>query len=122
MDVYYSNNRPLSSATRPLSTLRRGRTLYRPERYQPAAPLLTSTNKDVNNSWDAWVIFSKAVTIWAPSSLLSSVGGLHDKQSQQAWREKLALCLIAALMGGMVAFLTVEFTNTICPKSEKDNT
>jgi chitin synthase len=127
MDAYYPNNnpngrplRPLSSATRPLSTLRRGKTLYRPERYQPAAPLLTNSKDSNDNTWDAWVIFSKAVTIWAPSSLLSSVGGLNDKQSRQAWREKLTLCLIAAVMGGLVAFLTVGFTNVICPKNDKN--
>src|SRR5438067_12736878 len=95
---YYSNDNS------PLSVLRRGRTLNRPERYQPAAPLLTGA-RDAKDSCDVWVVFSKIITIWAPSSLLSSIGGLADKQSQQAWREKMALCFIAVIMGGAVAFL-----------------
>ncbi|PKC16206.1 hypothetical protein RhiirA5_348012 [Rhizophagus irregularis] len=112
---YYSND------NRPLSVLRRGRTLNRPERYQPAAPLLTGARDAKDNNCDVWVIFSKVVTFWAPASLLSSVGGLNDKQSQQAWREKIALCFIAVIMGGIVAFLTVGFSNILCPPSEADN-
>src|SRR6266498_556048 len=101
MESGYQNSRPLSS-------LRRGRTLNRPERYQPAAPLLTGA-KDKDNSCDVWVIATKIITIWAPGALLSSIGGLNDKQSRQAWREKISLCFIAVVMGGMVAFLTVGF-------------
>ncbi|GES94844.1 glycosyltransferase family 2 protein [Rhizophagus clarus] len=112
---YYSND------NRPLSALRRGRTLNRPERYQPAAPLLTGASGNKDNSCDVWVIFSKVVTFWAPASLLSSVGGLSDKQSQQAWREKIALCFIALIMGGVVAFLTVGFSSILCPPSQANN-
>ncbi|RIA80400.1 Glycosyltransferase Family 2 protein [Glomus cerebriforme] len=112
---YYSNE------NRPLSALRRGKTLNRPERYQPAAPLLTGAKGTKDNSCDVWVIFSKVVTFWAPASLLSSIGGLPDKQSQQAWREKIALCFIAVIMGGIVAFLTVGFSSILCPPSEANN-
>ncbi|CAI2163043.1 10104_t:CDS:2 [Funneliformis geosporum] len=110
MESGFQNNRPLSA-------LRRGKTLNRPERYQPATPLLTG-NKD--NSCDVWVIFSKVVTFWAPGALLSSIG-LNDKQSRQAWREKIALCFIAVIMGGMVAFMTVGFSVVLCPPSQSDN-
>ena len=97
----------------------RRRTLYRPERYQPAAPLLTGAkDSSKDNDCDVWVVFSKVVTIWAPSSLLASVGGLNDKQSRQAWREKITLCFIAVLMGGLVAFLTIGFTIALCPPSQ----
>ncbi|CAG8622187.1 14579_t:CDS:2, partial [Ambispora leptoticha] len=100
------------------ATLNRGKTLSRPERYQPAVPLLTAKE---SSSWDPWVVFSRVVTFWAPGSLLSSLGGLHDKGSQQAWREKIALCFIAIVMGGIVAFLTVGFSSVLCPPSAANN-
>ncbi|CAG8731553.1 3373_t:CDS:2, partial [Racocetra fulgida] len=71
----------------------------RPERHLPVAPLLTG-KKEQENSWDIWVIFSRVVTFWAPNIALSSLGGLRDAQSQQAWREKVALCFIAVVMAG----------------------
>ncbi|CAG8501006.1 7695_t:CDS:2 [Paraglomus occultum] len=98
--------------------LRRGKTLNRPERFQPAVPLLTG--KKESTAWDPWVLFSRIITFWAPGTLLSSVG-LGDKQSQQAWREKIALCFIALVMGGIVAFLTVGFTLVLCPQSQANN-
>ncbi|CAG8439091.1 9988_t:CDS:2 [Ambispora gerdemannii] len=100
------------------ATLNRGKTLSRPERYQPASPLLTTKE---SSSWDPWVVFSRVITFWAPGSLLSSLGGLRDKGSQQAWREKIALCFIAVVMGGIVAFLTVGFTTVLCPPSAANN-
>ncbi|CAI2188163.1 13539_t:CDS:2 [Funneliformis geosporum] len=77
--------------------LDRRKTLSRPERYQPATPMLPG------------------------DALLSSIGGLHDKSSQQAWREKIALCFIAVAMGGSVAFLTVGFAAILCPPSQQNN-
>uniref|UniRef100_A0A1D1ZDV9 chitin synthase n=1 Tax=Anthurium amnicola TaxID=1678845 RepID=A0A1D1ZDV9_9ARAE len=106
-------------ATQAQGNLRRGKTLNRPERFQAAAPLLTG--KKESTTWDPWVLFSRIVTFWAPGTLLSSIGGLNDKQSQQAWREKIALCFIAVVLGGIVAFLTVGFTVVLCPPSEAKN-
>ena len=96
--------------------LRRGKTLNRPERFQAAAPLLTG--KKESTTWDPWVLFSRIVTFWAPGPLLSSVGGLRDKASQQAWREKIALCSIAIILSGIVCFMTVGFTPVTCPASK----
>ncbi|CAG8523665.1 glycosyltransferase family 2 protein [Gigaspora rosea] len=101
-----------------LSRVDRRKTLIRPERYQAAAPMLPGKEKD---SFDIWVLFSKLVTFWAPGALLSSIGGLHDEQSQQAWREKVALCFIATVMGGAVAFLTVGFAAVLCPPDQASN-
>ncbi|RIA89413.1 Glycosyltransferase Family 2 protein [Glomus cerebriforme] len=101
------------------NTLRRGKTLSRPERYQPAAPLLTG--KKERKPLDPWVLFARVVTIWAPGALLSKFFGLHDKQSKQAWREKFALCFVAAIMGGIVAFLTIGFRPALCPGSQANN-
>ncbi|CAG8591390.1 12997_t:CDS:2, partial [Dentiscutata heterogama] len=101
-----------------LSRVDRRKTLIKPERYQAAAPMLPGKEK---KSFDVWVLFSKIVTFWAPGALLSSIGGLHDEPSQQAWREKVALCFIAAVMGGTVAFLTVGFAAVLCPPDQASN-
>ncbi|KAJ3175263.1 hypothetical protein HDU87_006345 [Geranomyces variabilis] len=43
--------------------------------------------------------------------------GQKDRAVQQAWREKLALCMIIVLMCGAVAFLTVGLRRVLCPDS-----
>lgn len=118
-------------------TIRRAKTLTRPERgvapaplIKPPAPLLpspsgtlpTTTAKPPEPGWDAWRIFSKIVSFWAPGVLLSSLGGLRDKQKQQAWREKIALCVIALVMGGVVGFATVGMQRVLCPNDSTDDT
>nr|CAG8518034.1 14835_t:CDS:2 [Entrophospora candida] len=99
-------------------SLRRGKTLSKPERGQPATPMLPGKDK---KAFDFWVFFSRIVTFWAPSALLSSMGGLHDSQSRQAWREKITLCFIAVIMGGLVAFLTVGLSQVLCPPEQASN-
>jgi chitin synthase len=90
------------------------KTLSRPERHQPRTPLITGKTRENET---CWVIFSRIITFWAHSSILSSIGGLHDKQSRQAWREKIALCFIALVMSAITAFLTVGFSSVLCPSS-----
>ncbi|ORX92182.1 hypothetical protein K493DRAFT_226300 [Basidiobolus meristosporus CBS 931.73] len=98
----------------PGANLGRGKTLSRPDRSHAPAPMLSG--KDQRASFDPWVLFSKVVTFWAPSFLLSKCG-LPDKQMQQAWREKVALCLIVAFIGASVAFLTLGLPYVFCPES-----
>ena len=97
-------------------TLKRNKTLNRSERYKPA-PLLTGKAREKKT---CWVIFSRIVTFWAPSAVLSSIGGLQDKHSRQAWREKIALCIIALFLGANSAFLTVGFSAVLCPAASSD--
>ncbi|CAB4424697.1 unnamed protein product [Rhizophagus irregularis] len=98
--------------------LSHGKSLNKPERHQPKAPLLTGK---VQEKKTCWVIFSRIVTFWAHPALLSSIGGLHDRPSRQAWREKITLCFIFLFLSGTVGFLTVGFSSLICPVSEEDN-
>jgi chitin synthase len=113
---------PMASAP----TLRRAKTLTRPERGVAPVPLINpqaSTGGRVGPSelpqsaggLDAWVIFSLIVTFWAPTFLLKSVGGLKDKQTVQAWREKMALCFLIIIMCGLIGFATVGFQRVLCP-------
>ncbi|KAI8920800.1 chitin synthase [Powellomyces hirtus] len=43
--------------------------------------------------------------------------GQRDKAVQQAWREKVALCMIIVVLCGAVAFLTVGLRRVLCPDS-----
>ncbi|RUS12543.1 hypothetical protein BC938DRAFT_478781 [Jimgerdemannia flammicorona] len=99
--------------------LRRGKTLSRPERYQQPAPLLTG-EQDNSADWESWPVFAKLVTWWAPPPLLRYFGKT-DKGMQQAWREKMALCFLIALLGCIVAFLTVGLSITLCPPSASNS-
>jgi len=111
-------------------TLRRGKTLTRPERgvapvplinpptAHPAAAGLPSHNQPTEASdWSAWSVFAHIVTFWAPPFLLSTLGGLKDRATRQAWREKIALCFIVLLMGGFVGFATVGLNKALCPNT-----
>ncbi|KAL9939281.1 hypothetical protein V8E36_002094 [Tilletia maclaganii] len=107
---------PLRQPTR----IGRSKTLTRPERHQPTAPLINphGSRTDIPNttlSW--WTIFARIVTFWAPGPLLKAIGGLKDPASQQAWREKVALVFIALGLGGFVAFVTVGLAAALCPSS-----
>ncbi|KAF7790264.1 hypothetical protein EIP86_001217 [Pleurotus ostreatoroseus] len=111
-------------------TIRRAKTLTRPERSVAPVPLIAPHNNanipgsDITATpsgfeWDSWVVFSRVVTFWAPAFLLSSIGGMKDPQVQQAWREKMALCFIIAILCVIVGFLTVGFQKVLCPENQQ---
>ncbi|KAI0331038.1 hypothetical protein GY45DRAFT_1249786 [Cubamyces sp. BRFM 1775] len=117
---------PTSRALNPsATTVRRAKTLTRPERSVAPVPLITpqaaplpgkpSAPVSGGPPLDAWRIFSRVVSFWAPDFLLESIGGLQDKQKRQAWREKIALCFIIIVLCGIVGFLTVGFQKVLCP-------
>ncbi|CAL1707963.1 unnamed protein product [Somion occarium] len=126
---YDSSDVPIPTPRLPTSsgTVRRAKTLTRPERSVAPIPLInpqaahlpvgSSVTVPEDTSFDVWRIFSRIVTFWAPAILLESVGGLKDKQMRQAWREKMALCFIIAVLCGAVGFLTVGFQKVLCPLS-----
>ena len=134
-DVPIPTSRPAVTKQPATGTIRRAKTLTRPERgvapvplIKPAVTLLPSpsgisaSKSPPESDWDVWRIFSRIVSFWAPGVLLSSLGGLNDKQKQQAWREKIALCFIALLMGGVVGFATVGMQRVLCPNDSTDDT
>jgi chitin synthase len=47
--------------------------------------------------------------------------GIKEKQSRQAWREKITLCWIAVLLGAIVGFATMGLQRALCPEGETDN-
>ncbi|TPX36220.1 chitin synthase [Synchytrium microbalum] len=68
--------------------------------------------KDNQRSW--WTITSLIMTCLCPSPLLRAMG-LKTKQVEQAWREKVALCMIIFLLCVTAAFLTFGLRRTLCP-------
>ncbi|KAG6829551.1 hypothetical protein H0H92_004220 [Tricholoma furcatifolium] len=111
------------------ATVRRAKTLTRPERGVAPVPLINPQGPptalspgssprpktDDYNGSTSWRYFSLVVTFWAPDFLLSSVGGLKDRAVRQAWREKISLCFIILIMCAVIGFATVGFQRLLCP-------
>lgn len=126
---YETNDIPIPTPRLPTSsgtTVRRAKTLTRPERSVAPVPLINPNSAHLppgsvpvaeDSGLDTWRIFSRVVTFWAPAVLLESLGGLKDKNMRQAWREKIALCFIIILLCGCVGFLTVGFQKVLCPET-----
>ncbi|KZO98881.1 glycosyltransferase family 2 protein [Calocera viscosa TUFC12733] len=109
--------------TRHGTTVKRAKTLVKPERSVAPAPLINPPTMpgsqavkftDPSSSWDTWRIFSMLVTFWAPPVFLKWAR-IPDRPSQQAWREKVALCFIALVIGACVGFLTMGLDRVLCP-------
>ncbi|KAF9392833.1 hypothetical protein CPB97_008424 [Podila verticillata] len=103
---------PQGPSMRRGATLNRGKTLSRPDRFQQPETMFKQRKAEEPASF--WVVCSRIVTCWALPPFMSMCG-IHDKQVQQAWREKVTLCFIILLIGGMVAFITVGFATVLCP-------
>ncbi|PWN47454.1 putative chitin synthase 7 [Violaceomyces palustris] len=100
----------------------RSKTLTRPERGQPQVPLINpspgvgfSSQSGRKSDSGVWKTCSLIVTFWAPAALLSACGGLKDKASRQAWREKVTLVFIALCLGAFIGFITMGLNATLCP-------
>ncbi|KAF5326191.1 hypothetical protein D9611_000171 [Ephemerocybe angulata] len=115
------------------ATVRRAKTLTKPERSVAPVPLINPQNshsvpvgsnapaKDEYNGSTTWKVFSRIVSFWAPDFVLSSIGGLKDAAVRQAWREKIALCFIITLLCGAVGFATVGFQKVLCPENAQSD-
>ncbi|KAL5523985.1 CHS1_2 [Sanghuangporus baumii] len=122
---------PTTRPPAPAGTLRRAKTLTRPERgiapvplIKPSAPLggtTSAVSSSSDSGWDIWTLFTRIITFWAPGVLLSSIGGLKTKPVRQAWREKVALCFVAVCLGGIVGFMTVGMQRVLCPSNSDSN-
>ncbi|TFK75310.1 glycosyltransferase family 2 protein [Pluteus cervinus] len=127
---YQTSDVPILTTRQPPAsgaTIRRAKTLTRPERGVAPVPLINPPTiappggatpaPDSYNGSSAWRIFSRVVTFWAPDILLSSIGGLKDDPTRQAWREKVTLCFIISVLCCGVGFATVGFQKVLCPSS-----
>ncbi|ORX44309.1 hypothetical protein BCR36DRAFT_127584 [Piromyces finnis] len=62
-----------------------------------------------------WECFSKTVTCCICSGCLKSCGGMTTPAVQQAWREKVTLCMICLFMMIIVGFITFAMQKLACP-------
>lgn len=60
-----------------------------------------------------WDIYCAIITFWCPRFVLKCFGK-KSKAEARAWREKMGLLSIIALIMGFVGFLTFGFTRTVC--------
>lgn len=67
-----------------------------------------------------WHAYSRALTCLVPDAILRRAPFHRDsRETRQAWREKIALCLSALALGGLVVFITMFLNRTFCPDSAK---
>ena len=63
-----------------------------------------------------WKVSSLAFTWWIPDVFLRRGMKLDSDTTRQAWREKVAFCWIAVLLGALVGFITMGLQRTLCPE------
>ncbi|KAI9101861.1 chitin synthase-domain-containing protein [Phlyctochytrium arcticum] len=61
-----------------------------------------------------WVCCARCLTWWIPSACLKCCG-MHRPEVQMAWREKVALCILIALMSLSLLFFIVGLSWIVCP-------
>lgn len=66
---------------------------------------------------DPWKMFSWGVTCWVCAPVLSCCG-LREARMQQAWREKVALCILIALASAVLGFMTFGLSTLACRQVE----
>lgn len=62
-----------------------------------------------------WGTYCHLITFWCPNLILRCFGK-KQKDQQRAWREKMGLLSIIALIMTFVGYLTFGFTATVCAK------
>lgn len=81
----------------------------------------TSTRQRKSRApFSLWRAYSRAVTFFIPDAILSHAPFRRlTPETRQAWREKIALCVGALALGGIVIFITMFLNRTFCPDSAK---
>ena len=70
--------------------------------------------QEISGTPTLWNTYCHLVTFWCPNAVLRFFGK-KQKESQRAWREKMGLLSLIALVMLFVGFLTFGFTETVCP-------
>jgi len=79
----------------------------------PADPFAGEESRfSLRKQW--WHYLSLALTFWAPPPLLTLLGK-HTPAVRQAWREKISLVIIFAILSGIVIFITMGLHPALCP-------
>ena len=67
----------------------------------------------------AWVAFVWTMTFWIPSFLLRFVGRMKRPDVRMAWREKVVLVFLIALLNAAIVFWIIGFGLLLCPNFDK---
>ena len=84
-----------------------GRTLNRPN--------LVPLNIEDDEPTGCWTLASRILTFWAIRPIRALFGIGKDKAIVQAWREKIALCMIIFFCWCLMGFFTVGIQPILCP-------
>jgi chitin synthase len=124
--------------SRNFGTIKKGATLSRPERQlttrrrnimrseNELPPMVRTGATSEKNNIDNPIIQQKHVSTWEKISKLCTccavpslmnMCGMTDKNVQQAWREKVTLCIIIFLMMIIMGFLTFGLQPLLCRES-----
>ncbi|KAI8929268.1 P-loop containing nucleoside triphosphate hydrolase protein, partial [Entophlyctis helioformis] len=63
-----------------------------------------------------WLCCTWSLTWWIPSPFLRLCGRMPLRDRQVAWREKVALCIMIALLNAAILFFIIGLGPIICPK------
>lgn len=63
-----------------------------------------------------WLCLTWSFTWWIPSIFLYYCGGMRTRAVREAWREKVAICMLFFLLSCSMLFLLIGFGPVICPK------
>ncbi|KAJ3179615.1 hypothetical protein HDU87_002821 [Geranomyces variabilis] len=77
-----------------------------------------ATDEPPIEAWEAWNLFARASTCCIPAMCLNCCN-IKGKGTQQAWREKVTLCLLFALLSTAVMFFLVGLNPLMCPASAR---
>ncbi|KAJ1890788.1 ATP-dependent RNA helicase, partial [Kickxella alabastrina] len=69
-----------------------------------------------DSSWirPYWRFFSLLVTLWMPNFVLDKLLKKETPEKRQAWREKIALCLIIMLITALTALISFGLSSLFC--------
>lgn len=116
LDPNIIGSRPQAFVGTEMAPLQRKRTMTRPDNnpsHVPRARQNILANEKGHRKFEPWRIFWSAATCCFPNALLV-VWKVHSQASQQAWREKVALCLISIAMCGLLGYITFFLQNSFC--------
>ena len=77
------------------------------------------TEQPITKVRRAWTSFTWALTFWIPSFVLRHVGRMKRPDVRMAWREKVVLCLLIALLNGFIVFFIIGLGRILCPNYDK---
>ncbi|THH08720.1 hypothetical protein EW146_g8900 [Bondarzewia mesenterica] len=98
-----------------LALFKRGATLRKKRQTIPdeEPPQRKGCMSGIPGPHDAWVTYCYILTVCVPSFLLK-VFGIRSPEQQRAWREKIGLVSVIAVLMAGVGFLTFGFTDAVC--------